>query len=184
VIFRPTALPGVIAIEPEKLLDERGHFARTYSQREFSANGIEADFVINATSYNRRAGTLRGLHFQAPPAAESKLVSCIQGRAFDVIVDLRRNSLSYGRWISIELSPECGTLVFIPEGCAHGFQTLAPNTVLHYQLSAEQREDRARGVRWDDPALAVTWPYPEPTVLSPRDAALPWLDRARMARIA
>jgi dTDP-4-dehydrorhamnose 3,5-epimerase len=177
-------LSGVIVIEPEKLADERGYFARTYSQREFSTNGISVDFVLGATSYNRRPGTLRGLHFQAPPASEAKLVSCIQGCAFDVVVDLRRNSRSCGRWISVELSPESGNLVFVPEGCAHGFQTLAPNTVLQYQLSAEQREELARGVRWDDPSLAIAWPYPEPTVLSPRDAALPWLDSAQLAESA
>ena len=184
MIFRPTALPGVISIEPEKVADERGYFARNYSRREFSANGVRVDFVLSATSYNRRPGTLRGLHFQAPPFAEAKLVSCIQGGAFDVIVDLRPNSRSRGRWISVELSAESGNLVFIPEGCAHGFQTLAPNTVLQYQLSAEQREELARGVRWDDPSLAISWPYPEPTVLSPRDAALPWLDPTPMSKTA
>jgi dTDP-4-dehydrorhamnose 3,5-epimerase len=184
VIFRPTALPGVIAIEPERLADERGYFARSYSQREFSANGVQVDFILSATSYNRRPGTLRGLHLQASPFAEAKLVSCIQGRAFDVIVDLRTNSRCYGRWISVELSAENGNLVFIPEGCAHGFQTLAPDTVLQYQLSAEKREELARGVRWNDPSLAIAWPYPEPSVLSPRDASLPWLDPSPVAKSA
>jgi dTDP-4-dehydrorhamnose 3,5-epimerase len=187
VIFRPTPLPGVIVIQPERITDERGHFARTYSRREFSANGVPTEFVLTATSHNGRAGTLRGLHYQAPPFAEAKLVSCIAGRAFDVVLDLRRDSKAYGRCISVELSPDDGTLVFVPEGCAHGFQTLIPNTVIHYQLSTEHRAELARGIRWDDPALDIDWPYPEPTVLSARDAALPWLKdeiRARPRRAA
>jgi dTDP-4-dehydrorhamnose 3,5-epimerase len=177
VIFRPTSLPGVVAIEPQRVADERGYFARGYSRREFSANGIQCEFVVTATSYNRRAGTLRGLHYQAPPFGEAKLVTCVQGRAFDVVVDLRPGSSRYGRWISIELSSESGTLVFIPEGCAHGFQTFEPDTIVHYQLSAELRSELSRGLRWNDPTLAIAWPYPEPTVLSPRDAELPLLDR-------
>jgi len=184
VNFTTTALPGVIAIEPEPATDERGHFARQYSKREFFANDITTEFVLTATSYNRRAGTLRGLHLQVAPFAEAKLVSCIRGRAFDVIVDLRPDSQSYGRWISVELSPDDGTLVFIPEGCAHGFQTLAPDTTLHYQLSAEYHAEFARGVRWDDPTLAIDWPYAEPAVISARDRALPWLGRAPIAKSA
>jgi dTDP-4-dehydrorhamnose 3,5-epimerase len=182
VIFRPTALPGVIVIEPERIVDERGHFARNYSQREFSANGIRTEFALTASSFNDRAGTLRGLHFQAPPFAEAKLVSCIAGCAFDVVVDLRRDSKSYGRWTSVELSPDDGTLVFIPEGCAHGFQTLTPGTVIHYQLSTEYRAELSRGIRWNDPALDIDWPYPEPTAISARDAALPWIKDEIRAR--
>ena len=187
MIFRSTALPGVIVIEPERIADERGHFARSYSRREFSANGIRTEFVLTASSHNARAGTTRGLHYQAPPFAEAKLVSCIAGRAFDVVVDLRRESKSYGRCTTVELSPDDGTLVFIPEGCAHGFQTLIPDTVIHYQLSAEYRAKLSRGIRWNDSALDIDWPYPEPTVISARDAALPWLKdeiRARPRRQA
>jgi dTDP-4-dehydrorhamnose 3,5-epimerase len=175
VIFRPTELPGVIVIQPERIADERGYFARGYSRREFSANGIRTDFVLTATSQNARAGTLRGLHYQAAPFAEAKLVSCIAGRAFDVVVDLRRDSKSYGRRTSVELSPDAGTLVFIPEGCAHGFQTLVPDTIIHYQISAEYRAELSRGIRWNDPELDIEWPYREPTAISARDAALPWL---------
>lgn len=182
MIFHPTTLPGVIVIEPERIADERGYFSRSYSRREFSANGIRTEFVLTATSFNERAGTTRGLHYQSPPFAEAKLVSCIAGRAFDVVVDLRRESKSYGRWTSVELSPGDGTLVFVPEGCAHGFQTLIPNTIIHYQLSAEYRAELSRGIRWNDSALDIDWPYPEPTAISARDAALPWLKDEIRAR--
>jgi dTDP-4-dehydrorhamnose 3,5-epimerase len=175
MIFRPTPLPGVIVIKPEKIADERGHFARAYSKREFSANGVFAEFVLTATSHNARAGTLRGLHYQASPFPDAKLVSCIAGRAFDVVLDLRHGSRGYGRWFSVELAPDDGTLVFIPEGCAHGFQTLVPDTVIHYQITAEHRPELARGIRWDDPSLDIDWPCPEPTVVSARDRTLPLL---------
>lgn len=184
MIVRPTVLPGVVIVKPEPVADERGSFARVYSRREFSANGIDTEFVLSATSHNTRAGTLRGLHYQAAPFADAKLVSCIAGRAFDVVVDLRPGSRRYGHWISVALSPEDGTQVFIPEGCAHGFQTLVPDTVIHYQLSAEYRSELSRGIRWDDPALDIDWPYPEPTVVSERDRALPWTEAASLARSA
>jgi dTDP-4-dehydrorhamnose 3,5-epimerase len=182
MIFRPTSLPGVVIVTPEKVRDERGHFARGYSKREFAAAGIDTEFVLTATSYNARPGTLRGLHYQAAPFAEAKLVSCIAGRAFDVVVDLRQGSRSYGGWVSIELGSEDGTAVFIPEGCAHGFQTLIPHTVIQYQISAEYRPDLACGIRWDDPSLGIDWPYAGPTIISARDCGLPWLNSRSPAR--
>ena len=177
--FRPTALDGVIVVETERVEDERGHFVRHYSSREFSANGIRATFVLGATSYNRAAGTLRGLHFQAEPFSEAKLVSCSAGRAFDVVADLRPGSRSFGHWVGIEISAENALQVFVPEGFAHGFQTLAPDTTIEYRISAEFRPELARGVRWDDPTLAIAWPYPQPACISARDRALPWLTECK-----
>ncbi len=170
--FEPTALVGVWLVRPEPHEDARGSFAQTFNLWEFEGRGLCASFVVTALSANRRAGTLRGLHFQAPPHAEAKLVSCPRGRAFDVVVDLRRASPTHGRWVSAEISEADGTQIYIPEGCAHGFQTLADDTKVHYQLSVDYAPDFARGVRWDDPDLAIAWPR-MPTAISDRDRALP-----------
>ena len=173
--FRATSLPGVFVIVPDKSTDERGHFARLYAKAEFARHGIAAEFATSAVSYNKLAGTLRGLHYQTAPFAEAKLVSCPRGRAWDVVVDLRAGSPSYGRWTATEISAANGRAVFVPEGCAHGFQTLVRGTAIAYQLSSEYQADFARGVRWDDPDLAIEWPYAEPAAISERDKALPRL---------
>ncbi len=175
--FEPTTLAGVWLVFPERAADARGSFAQTFNLLEFEAQGLCASFVVTAVSTNLRAGTLRGLHFQAAPAAEAKLVSCPAGAAWDVVVDLRPRSASYGRWTATEISDTNGRQVYVPEGCAHGFQTLADATTIHYQISADYAPGLARGVRWDDPTLAIDWPM-APTAMSERDRALPRLAEA------
>lgn len=177
MMFRETALAGVILIEPERQCDARGHFTRIFCRKEFAAHGLQTEFVQTSASVNVRRGTLRGLHYQAAPSAETKLVRVVRGAAFDVAVDLRPGSASYGRWVAAELSAENGLMLYIPPGCAHGFQTLADDTELLYQIAPYHDPAAQRGVRWNDPALNVAWPIPDP-ILSERDrAALPSLER-------
>jgi dTDP-4-dehydrorhamnose 3,5-epimerase len=170
MIFRKLSIEGAFAIEIEPAEDERGFFARTFSAREFENLGLETHFVQRSISHNRRRGTLRGLHFQASPHSETKLVRCPKGGAFDVIVDLRPESPTFGQWASEELSDRNHRAVYIPRGCAHGFQALADGTELAYEITPEYQPQTARGIRWDDPSLAIPWPI-EP-ILSPRDLAL------------
>ena len=172
MMFHPTALPGVFMIEPERHCDSRGHFSRTFCRAEFAARGLCADFVQTSASVNTSRGTLRGLHHQAAPAAETKLVRVVRGAAFDVVADLRPASPTYGRWIAAELSAENGRMLYIPPGCAHGFQTLADDTELLYQIAPGYEPGLSRGVRWNDPALGIAWPIAEP-ILSERDRTLP-----------
>jgi dTDP-4-dehydrorhamnose 3,5-epimerase len=171
--FTALALPGVAEIEIVPATDERGLFARLFDAESFAAHGLATDFVQHSLSYNRRAGTLRGLHYQRDPL-EAKVVRCIRGRAFDVIVDVRRESPGWGRWCAVELSAERRNAVFVPKGCAHGFQTLVDETELLYLIDTPYRAEAAAGIRWDDPRLAIPWPMPDP-ILSERDRSLPWL---------
>jgi dTDP-4-dehydrorhamnose 3,5-epimerase len=175
MIFRETDIEGVFVIDLEKIEDERGFFARAWCWDEFFEAGIETTFVQCNVSYNRHRGTLRGLHFQLPPSAEGKLIRCTRGRLFDVAVDLRAGSPTRGKWTSVELSAETGRMIYIPEGLAHGFETLEDHTEIFYQMTAKYDTKAARGIRWDDPALAISWPIPRPAVLSARDKALPLL---------
>jgi dTDP-4-dehydrorhamnose 3,5-epimerase len=171
--FTPLALPGVleIGIEPER--DARGFFARLLDIEAFAAQGLPTHFAQHSLSYNERAGTLRGLHYQAS-RPEAKLVRCVAGRALDVIVDLRRSQPTYGQWCAVELAADRRNAVFIPAGCAHGFQTLVDGTELMYQIDVAYDARGAAGIRWDDPSLAIAWPLPDP-ILSARDRALPYL---------
>lgn len=170
--FRETTLRGVWLIEPEPLADERGHFARAWCARDLEAQGLESMFVQSSVSYNRRRGTLRGLHYQAPPHGEAKLVRCIQGAIFDVAADLRAGSPTEGSWFGVELSAANGRTLYIPAGCAHGFQSLADDAEVLYHMTAEHKPEAARGVRWDDATLGISWPVADP-ILSDRDRALP-----------
>jgi len=160
---------GAALIEIERLNDERGFFARGFCQREFRDAGLNLDVVQTNLSHNLHKGTLRGLHYQAAPHPDPKLVSCIQGEIFDVVVDLRAGSDTYLQWSGVDLSALNHRAVFVPPGCAHGFITLSDNAVVHYQMGAEFVADLARGVRWDDPAFAIEWPL-RPAVMSARDA--------------
>jgi dTDP-4-dehydrorhamnose 3,5-epimerase len=173
--FQATSLPGVWAIELERLGDERGWFARTFDEQEFCARGLNPIIVQCNASQNARRGTVRGMHYQAEPHAEAKLVRCVRGAAFDVALDLRTDSPTYRAWYGVELSADNGLCLYIPEGLAHGFQTLADNTELHYQMSSPYVPDAVRAVRWDDPAFAIAWP-PEPPggrTISQRDRTHP-----------
>jgi dTDP-4-dehydrorhamnose 3,5-epimerase len=174
VIFRPTELPGVWVIEPERSADERGFFARTWCAREFEARGLTAELTQCSVSWNRTRGTVRGLHFQAAPHEEAKLVRCTRGAIHDVALDLRAASPTRRRWVAVELTADNRRMLFVPEGVAHGFQTLADDTEVFYQISREYRPDAQRGVRWHDPALGITWPVRD-AIVSARDAALPLL---------
>jgi dTDP-4-dehydrorhamnose 3,5-epimerase len=172
MIFKETALQGAFIIELEAAEDERGSFARTFCEREFEAQGLNSRFVQCSLSVNIRRGTLRGMHYQAEPHAETKLVHCVRGSLYDVIIDLRPQSTTYCRWVGVELSALNNRILYVPAGFAHGFQTLKDDTAVYYQISTFYAPQSARGVRWDDPAFAVKWPLPDP-LISNRDSRLP-----------
>ena len=173
--FVETPLPGAFVIEAEPRHDERGLFARTFCGREFKERGLRDAFVQCSTSYNRREGTIRGMHWQVGEHAEAKLVRCTAGAIFDVIVDLRPASRTRGRWIAVELSAETRRMLYVPEGFAHGFETLRDGSEVCYQMSAAFAPAAARGFRFDDPSLCIPWPLP-PVCVSARDRELPALD--------
>lgn len=175
MIFRETPLAGAFLLEPERFEDERGYFARTFCRREFEEHGLEPAVAQASVSYNRRRGTLRGLHFQAPPHAEAKLVRVARGAVFDAIVDLRPGSWSYLQAFAVELTADSGRQLYVPRGFAHGFQTLADDTEVCYQMSAFYAPEAARGYRYDDPAFAIAWPEPV-TVISDKDSRLPYFE--------
>jgi dTDP-4-dehydrorhamnose 3,5-epimerase len=172
--FLETPLAGCLVVESARASDERGHFARTFCAREFAARGLNATLAQSSLSFNARSGTLRGLHFQGAPAMEDKLVRCDRGAVFDVAVDLRRSSPTFGRWHAVELSADNGRQFYIPKGFAHGFQTLADDTLVAYHITEYFRPELAAGVLWNDPDIGVAWPAP-PQALSPRDLSLPRL---------
>ena len=172
MIFKETILKGGWLIDPERHEDERGFFARIYCREEFERYGLDPHIAQSNTSFNHTKGTLRGMHYQAPPDEEAKLVRCTQGAIYDVIVDLRTESPTCLQWTAVELTAGNRSMLFIPAGMAHGFLTLAPNTEVAYQMSSAQSPDAARGCRWDDPAFDISWPAP-PTVISERDESYP-----------
>ena len=180
LIFHETSLQGVFLVEREPASDERGTFARVFDTEAFAEHGLMDRIAQSSVSTNARAGTLRGLHFQAPPHAERKLVRCTKGGLFDVVVDLRPGSPTYARWYGAELKPDNHQMIYVPEGCAHGFQTLEDDTHVTYDISVPFVPDAADGVRWDDPAIGIEWPEPPGAerIVSSRDAALPLLDPA------
>jgi dTDP-4-dehydrorhamnose 3,5-epimerase len=172
--FVQTPLPGAWAIELEELSDERGWFARAFDAEEFEERGLDPAFVQCNLSFNARRGTLRGMHYQAEPYGESKLVRCVRGAIFDVAVDLRTGSPTRGRWHGIELSEENRLAFYMPAGFAHGFQTLLDNCEVLYQMGHRYVPEAARGVRWDDPALAIQWPELNgERVISDKDRSYP-----------
>jgi dTDP-4-dehydrorhamnose 3,5-epimerase len=169
LIFAPTSIDGALVIRPERIEDERGFFARTFCVRELAEHGIDPTVVQRSVSYNRRRGTLRGMHYQIAPHGENKLVSCMRGSVHDVIIDLRPGSVSYRRWFGVDLTADGFETLFIPKGCAHGFITLTDDALVHYELSEFYHPESARGVRYDDPAFGVEWPM-APVVINARDA--------------
>jgi dTDP-4-dehydrorhamnose 3,5-epimerase len=172
VIFESTPISGAFVIRPEFTADDRGAFARTFCTEEFAAMGLDPRVVQCSVSINTRAGTLRGLHYQADPHGEAKLVRCSRGAIFDVAVDLRTDSPTYLRWFGVTLDDTNHSGFFIPRGCAHGFQTLVDASEIAYQISTQYSPEAGRGVRWDDPAFAIEWPEPPSggRMLSERDA--------------
>ena len=175
--FERTELPGVFVVESESTPDERGWFMRTFCAEEFAAAGLEPVVAQTSVSFNTLAGTLRGMHWQAEPFGEHKLVRCSQGRLFDVAVDVRRDSATFGRWISIELSASGGRSLYLSPLIAHGFVTLEDSTEVTYSISRAYAPESARGFRWDDAAVGIRWPRP-PSVLSARDREWPSLSDA------
>jgi dTDP-4-dehydrorhamnose 3,5-epimerase len=162
-------------VEPERVEDERGFFARVFCSSTFMERGLCANFPQWAVSSNHRRGTLRGLHFQAAPYEEIKLVSCVRGAIFDVAVDLRPGLKSRGDWVGVELSAENRAALYIPAGFAHGFQTLTDDAEVLYHISEYYHPSAARGIRWDDPDIGIAWPETQDRVMSARDRSLPKL---------
>ena len=171
--FVPTKLEGAYVVEPERHEDERGFFARTWSREEFAAHGFVPELAQCSISRNTKAGTLRGMHFQTPPYEEAKLVRCTAGVIFDVIIDLRPRSSTYTDWFACELAAETGSALYIPKGCAHGFQTLVDSAEVFYMISDAYVPEAASGVRWDDPAFGIEWPSAERRVVNERDRSWP-----------
>ena len=165
-------LPGAVLVEPELLEDERGFFARTYCREEFQKNGMNPELAQCSTSFNWEKGTLRGMHYQKNPHEEAKLVRCTMGAIYDVIIDLRNNSPTYKKWISVELSAQNRKMLYIPEGFAHGFQTLEDNSEVFYQISSQFVPGSAHGLRWNDEAINIKWPMPT-SVISLKDQTYP-----------
>lgn len=170
--FEQTAIAGVVRVRLEPHADDRGFFARTFCSQEFDENGLPAVFEQSSLSRNTKTGTIRGLHYQPHPHAEAKFVRCMRGSVFDVAVDLRPGSPTLGQWVSEVLSADNGVGLYVAPGIAHGFQTLAPDTDVLYQITPAFRSGFGAGVRWNDAAFKIAWPLVDPT-LSPRDADYP-----------
>jgi len=169
MIFTELELKGAYIIEPDPLIDERGFFARTFCRQEFAAHGLNPDAAQCNISFNKYKGTIRGMHYQLQPYAEAKLLTCIRGVIYDVIIDLRKTSETYMQWSAIELSEENKKMLYIPEGFAHGFQTLEDNSAVYYQMSESYHPEHARGIRWDDPAFLINWPDVPDRIISEKD---------------
>ena len=172
ILFTATTLNDVLIIELEKRVDNRGFFARTFCEREFELHGLQSSFVQCNISFNRVKGTLRGMHFQTAPHEEVKLIRCTRGAIFDAIIDLRSGSPTFKQHLAVVLSADNGKALYVPEGFAHGFQTLEDNTEVFYQMSQFYVPDHARGVRWNDPAFGIEWPADERIILE-RDQSYP-----------
>lgn len=168
MIFNPTPLSGAYIIEPERHVDERGFFARTWCRREFDEHGLDSRLVQCSISRNARRGTLRGMHYQLAPFAEVKLVRCTRGALYDVIIDLRQHSPTFRQWTGVELNEDNHLALYVPEGFAHGFLTLCDDTEVLYQMTEFYAPEYARGARWNDPAFGIVWPGPV-NVISERD---------------
>lgn len=174
--IRPLGIDGVLEIVPKKFGDTRGFFSETYSAKRFAEAGIDIGWVQDNQSFSAEKGVLRGLHFQLAPFAQDKLVRVLRGSIFDVAVNLRKGSPSYGKWVAAVLSAESWNQMLVPKGFAHGFLTLEPNVEVFYKVSAPYAPEHDRGIRWNDPDIGVAWPLDrrEP-VLSAKDAAAPYL---------
>lgn len=172
MIFTETKLPGAFLVELEPLQDDRGHFARSFCRKEFESRGLRTEVAQCNVSFNRKKGTLRGMHFQRAPKEEAKLVRCTRGAIFDVIVDLRPGSPTRCRWTSVELREDDSRMLYVPEGFAHGFQTLSDDSEVFYTMFEYFSPEHAAGVPWNDPAFGIEWPYGDP-IVSPRDLSFP-----------
>lgn len=181
MLFQPTSLAGAYVIDLQKIEDERGFFARSWCVHEFAEHDLDTRLVQCNISFNKAQGTVRGMHYQAPPFAETKLVRCTQGAIYDVIIDLRPTSPTFLQWLGVVLSAENRALLYVPQGFAHGFQTLVDNTEVFYQMSEFYAPEAAHGLRWDDPNVKVQWPLPI-TVMSLKDQSYPDLVVASLSQ--
>jgi dTDP-4-dehydrorhamnose 3,5-epimerase len=172
MVFHETKLAGVFEIHLDLKRDDRGFFARTWCQQDFKTRGFDSRVAQCSVSFNTLRGTLRGMHYQTAPYAETKLVRCTRGAIYDVVVDLRPNSATFRNWIAVPLTAENHRMVYVPEGCAHGFLTLEHQTEVFYQMTEFYNPESARGVRWNDPAFRIDWPE-EVQVISERDRTYP-----------
>lgn len=173
MFFSETQLAGAYIIELNRIEDERGFFARTWCKNEFEEHGLNTNLVQCNLSYNSKRGTLRGMHYQITPYEEIKLVSCTSGAIYDVIIDLRTDSMTFGKWQAFELSAKNNKMLYVPEGFAHGFQTLDDQTTVFYQMSEFYHPECARGLKWDDPTFAVKWPIAD-KIISIKDQSYGW----------
>jgi dTDP-4-dehydrorhamnose 3,5-epimerase len=173
IIFQETKLKGAYLIEPEKFEDQRGFFARAFSDQEFSDHGLHGHFVEASISFSLRRHTVRGMHFQAPPHAQAKLVRCTRGAIFDAMIDLRPGSSTYKQWFAQELTDQNRLMLYIPEGFAHGYQTLEDESEVFYQLSQSYAPASERGVRWNDPVFGINWPVTDGVIMNDRDRSYP-----------
>ncbi|HSS20770.1 MAG TPA: dTDP-4-dehydrorhamnose 3,5-epimerase [Pyrinomonadaceae bacterium] len=171
--FIETKLPGVYVLEPRVFEDERGLIAPAFSAKEFAAHGMESVFVESIISFSRHRGTLRGLHYQAPPFGQAKLVRCTRGTVYDVAVDLRPSSPTFKQWFGVELSAKNRRMMYLPGDCGHGFLTLADDSEVFYMVSEVYSPESGRGVRWNDPAFGIEWPDVEKKILIERDEQYP-----------
>ena len=177
MIFTECSIAGAFTIEPAPHVDERGRFMRAWCMREFTDNGVDFLPVQANMGFSRRRGTVRGMHLQTSPAQEAKLVRCTRGTVFDVIVDMRPSSPTYQHWYGVTLSADDGRMLYVPEHCAHGYQTLEDSSEVMYQTSAFYSPEAVRGVRFDDPSLDITWPL-TPSDVSEQDRSWPLLELA------
>jgi dTDP-4-dehydrorhamnose 3,5-epimerase len=173
MIFKETELKGAFVIELERFEDERGFFASVWSEREFAEYGLNSRLAQCNLSYNKKQGTLRGMHYQVKPYREAKLVRCTAGAIYDVMIDLRKDSTTFKQWIGVELTASNRLMLYVPEDFAHGFQTLAPDTEVVYQVSEGYSPGHARGVRWNDPAFGIEWPEADTRIIIARDCEYP-----------
>jgi dTDP-4-dehydrorhamnose 3,5-epimerase len=170
--FKETRLSGAFLVKQKKIVDERGFFARAWCQEEFKQQGLNPQMLQLNTGFSHQAGTLRGMHYQEAPHAEAKFMRCTRGAVYDVIIDLRRDSPTHGEWVGVELTADEGAMLYVPEGFAHGYQTLADNTEIYYMTTALYAPQAAKGVRYDDPAFGIVWPLAV-TVISAQDQHWP-----------
>ena len=171
--FQESKIQGVWTIDTDPIEDDRGSFTRVFCREDFFRQGLDPEVAQCGIAHNTKRGTVRGIHFQSAPHEESKLVRCTRGEIFDVVVDLRKGSATQFEWVAIEMSAADQKMIYVPKGCAHGYQTLQDSTEVVYWISSPYDVASSRGIRWDDPALKIPWPLPNPT-LSQRDQSFPW----------
>jgi dTDP-4-dehydrorhamnose 3,5-epimerase len=175
MVFSETKLKGAFIINLKRLEDERGFFARTFCQNEFKEHGLNIQIAQANISYNKKRGTLRGMHMQLPPYEESKLIKCTRGAIYDVIIDMRKSSDTYKQWIGVELTAENRQMLYVPEGFAHGFITLKNDAEVSYQMNQFYAPGSEKGFRWNDPAFGIVWPIQQPRVIAEKDKNFPFI---------